>query len=129
MTITIEIGMGEAFDRLSILKIKSTHIEDIEKLKNVVKEYEILFNLMVYHMIKKEVLDLYLKLIDINQTLWNVENFIRLCEREGKFDEEFIEAARAIYMHNDTRAKLKKELNQFFGSKFVEEKSYTDYNT
>ena len=56
-----------------------------------------------------------------------IEDDIRDCERKGDFGPEFIRLARAVYVTNDKRAALKKEINLLLGSNIVEEKSYAAY--
>ena len=63
----------------------------------------------------------------INQKLWKIEDNIRDKERNKTFDEEFIELARSVYLTNDKRSKIKRKINETFGSELIEEKSYSDY--
>jgi hypothetical protein len=64
---------------------------------------------------------------EVNGKLWDVEDHLRDQEREGRFDPEFIELARAVYFTNDERAAIKRRINAALGSVLVEEKSYADY--
>ena len=52
---------------------------------------------------------------------------IRDKERARTFDQEFIELARAVYVTNDERAAVKRDINTRLGSQIVEEKSYAKY--
>ena len=123
----VEVSIGEVIDKISILEIKSKKITEPNKLKNVVKEFEILLS-NVSKVIKWETItDLYGKLIEINTKLWNIEDDIRKKEKEKKFDSEFIELARSVYYTNDERFKVKSEINKKFNSELVEEKSYKEY--
>jgi len=124
MTINIEIGIGEAFDRLSILWIKKFEITDYEKNKNICFEYDYLYSKVSDFFENKEARNLFHELQKVNRTLWDVENLIRGREKDQKFDNVFIQLARSVYQLNDERAALKKVINNLFGSKFVEEKSY-----
>ncbi len=63
----------------------------------------------------------------MNGRLWDIEDRIRDKERDGAFDDAFVELARAVYVTNDERAVLKKRINTRLGSTLVEEKSYADY--
>ena len=63
----------------------------------------------------------------INQKLWNIEDLIRDKERYKIFDEKFVELARKVYFTNDERSRIKRNINETFGSELVEEKSYADY--
>jgi len=120
----IEISIGEAFDRLTILKIKSEMIKDEAKLTNVMKEYFYLQNLLKEELEVDEDNEDFKKLLEINETLWEVEDLLREFEKENSFGKEFVELARSVYVLNDKRAIVKKEINTAYGSQFVEEKSY-----
>lgn len=121
----IEVSIGEIVDKLSILDIKMKNIEDIEKLKNIEKEFNYL-NDIVFDKLKIEEVD-YQRLVSINTKLWIIEDDIREKERRKEFDEIFIELARSVYFTNDERSVIKKDINLKYGSDFVEEKSYNSY--
>lgn len=120
----IEISIGEAFDRLTILKIKSEKIKDDSKLTNVMKEYFYLQNLLNEELEVTEENEDFKRLLEINETLWEVEDLLREFEEAKSFGEEFIQLARSVYVLNDKRARVKKEINLAYGSQFIEEKSY-----
>lgn len=120
----IEISIGEAFDRLTILKIKSEMIKDEAKLINVMKEYFYLLNLMKEELEVDEDNEDFKRLFNVNSQLWDVEDKLRQFEEKADFTDEFIKLARAVYYLNDSRAIVKKEINLTYGSQFVEEKSY-----
>lgn len=121
----IEVSIGEIVDKLSILQIKTEFIKDEEKLKNVKTEYDYLYDI-VFNEMKIEQSDFF-DMVSINQELWKIEDDIRDKERDKEFDEEFIRLARAVYVTNDERAQVKKNINLKYGSLFVEEKSYQKY--
>ena len=121
----IEVSIGEIVDKLSILQIKTSFIKDDEKLNNVKKEYDYLYNI-VFNEMKIKQSDFY-NMVDINQDLRKIEDDIRDKELDKVFDTEFIELARSVYTTNDKRAEIKKEINLKYGSLFVEEKSYSNY--
>ena len=121
----IEVSVGEIVDKLTILKLKKRYIENAEQLENIEKEYLYLLDVVFMQLIISK--DDYDELLHINQLLWWIEDDIRDKERAGEFDEVFIELARAVYITNDKRAELKKEINKKYGSEFVEEKSYAKY--
>jgi hypothetical protein len=123
----IEVSIGEIVDKLTILDIKMTNILDPEKLKNISKEYGYLKDVVEDDLGISTTSEAYNKLLNINKELWDIEDDIRDKERNGEFDERFIELARAVYVTNDKRAEAKKEINLKFGSNFVEEKSYAKY--
>jgi len=125
----VEISIGELLDKISILEIKLLNIKDKEKSKNVYKELETL-NPYFQDLLDEygiEIKNLYIKLSNINKTLWNIEDDIREKEKVEEFDEEFVELARSVYITNDQRAEVKKEINLLTKSELVEEKSYSDY--
>jgi predicted nucleic acid-binding Zn-ribbon protein len=64
------------------------------------------------------------KLKKINEKLWRVEDKIREKEKLKKFDDEFISLAREVYITNDERARIKKEINEITNSNFREIKLY-----
>jgi hypothetical protein len=127
----IEVSTGEILDKLSILEIKLEHILDPVKRNNVLQEYVILVAAAeeIYGATPEtdELRVLYLDLLNINKTLWNIEDQIRECERDKSFGSDFIELARSVYYTNDDRAEVKKQINALTCSKLVEEKSYQDY--
>ena len=123
----IEVSIGEIVDKLTILDIKMTNILDPEKLKNISKEYGYLKDVVEDDLGISTTSEEYNKLLNINKELWDIEDDIRDKERNGEFDERFVELARAVYVTNDKRAEAKKEINIKFGSNFVEEKSYSSY--
>ena len=126
----IEISNGELLDKLSILELKLKNITDENKLINVRSEFEELSPLAQQIFKKKAVgiNELYLKLSEINGNLWDIEDDIRQCERDKKFDSKFVQLARDVYFTNDIRSELKKEINILTKSGIIEEKSYEDYS-
>jgi hypothetical protein len=121
----IEVSIGEIVDKLSILQIKLENITDEGKLVNIKKEFNYLYSI-VFKDLKIQLED-YQPLLDINKELWGIEDDIRDEERAKRFEERFIEVARAVYFTNDKRSQIKKDINIKYGSEFVEEKSYQDY--
>ena len=120
----IEISIGEAFDRLTILKIKSEKIKDESKLTNVMKEYFYLQNLLSEELEVTEDNEDFKRLLEINENLWEIEDLLREYEEDKSFNDKFIQLARLVYILNDKRARVKKEINLAYGSEFTEEKSY-----
>tara|TARA_B100001989_G_scaffold251207_1_gene229898 strand:+ start:103 stop:492 length:390 start_codon:yes stop_codon:yes gene_type:complete len=123
--ILVPISIGELFDKITILQIKKNRIKG-NKLDNVKKELNHLEEVVKNNNIKIEK-KFFTQLKKINTNLWEIEDKIRLKESRNEFDQEFIDLARSVYMENDKRASLKKEINLNYGSLFVEEKSYKDY--
>ena len=125
----IEVSNGELLDKISILELKMLKIKDKEKLDNILTEFNSLNPLCVvlFEQFGSKLQKLYLQLAKVNGKLWDIEDWIRDCERENRFDKEFIELARSVYITNDERSKLKKEINILTESILTEEKSYKHY--
>jgi len=121
----IEVSNGEILDKLSIIEIKLNRIKDEKKLKNIKIEYEVL-NLAASKILPKSD-PLYTKLFEINSNLWNIEDQCRTFEKQKDFGDEFIHTVRQVYIFNDERSRIKKEINIKTGSHIVEEKSYEEY--
>lgn len=125
----VEISIGELLDKISILEIKLLNITDKTKSANVYKELETLnpYFQDLLDVYGQDLKDLYIALSDINKILWRIEDDIRDKERSKEFDEEFVSLARNVYITNDQRAAVKKQINLLTDSDLVEEKSYADY--
>jgi hypothetical protein len=129
----IEVSNGEIVDKLTILAIKLEQIKDKAKLKNVQTEYDELAPIVhgMYDSLNKndqvKMKGFHQDLQNINQTLWNIEDQIRIHESKKDFEDDFVELARSVYFTNDERADVKKYINVLTGSLLVEEKSYEDY--
>ena len=127
MIINIPISLGELIDKISILVIKEKKIKD-EKKNNLIREELTLLRKTLNEAANNNSINNYLnQLIEVNSALWKIEDEIRDCEKNKKFDQKFIELARSVYITNDKRAEIKLEINNKFGSKIVEVKSYTKY--
>ena len=120
----IEVSIGEVLDKISILEIKKTKIKDPAKLKNINNEFTILVESFPAFNEHED----YINLCKINNTLWDIEDRLRIKEGEKSFDEEFINLARDVYLTNDKRSDIKKRINLKLGSNLVEEKSYAKYS-
>lgn len=119
----VPISLGELIDKITILMIKQSKITDTTKLTNINKELGILQEIAkTYNVSKKYSFLLY----EINNTLWNIEDRIRHLESKQQFDSVFIETARQVYVLNDKRADIKKQINMIYNSDIIEEKSYSE---
>ena len=126
--ILAEISAGELLDKISILEIKLNKIKDHVLLNEVKKEYEILNETKNKNISFSEKIDiLYKNLKGTNEKLWEIENKIRLCEKNSDFKEKFIQISRDIYFANDQRSKIKLEINKILGSNIKEVKQYAEY--
>ena len=123
-----EISSGELLDKISILEIKLKKIKDKENLKEINKEYAILkqsqnLNIKLTDKLK----DLFNELKKVNLNLWDIEDKLRICEKNKDFGEKFIELARGVYFNNDSRSKIKSAINKISGSNIKEIKQYSNY--
>ena len=125
--VTVPVSVGEMIDKLSILQVKKIKISDEMKLEFVNKEFEILFNLSSVYLDNLEIESLYRQLIEINSSLWDVEDKLRVLEKEKIFEGEFISLARKVYFTNDERFRLKNEINSITSSEIREVKDYVKY--
>ncbi len=121
MLINVPVSIGELFDKISILDIKTKKIKNKDDLKLIKYELSKLKKIakakgLTSTKIKRK----YLLLKSINEKLWNIENRKRRCERLKKFDKNFIDLARKVYIYNDKRAQIKKDINYLSGSSIVE---------
>lgn len=126
--VTVEISVGELIDKLTILEIKRETICEPEKRANVEREWRVLSDATPQNLLDDDrIAGLRAALKQVNAELWRIEDQIRDKERVKIFDAEFIALARSVYVLNDRRAALKREINLLSGSRLVEEKSYRPY--
>jgi len=122
------VSYGELIDKMTILQIKLQEIKDEAKLANVRNELELLEATWKNDKASEtDITEETSRLLAVNQRLWKIEDDIRMKERAQAFDDEFIRLARSVYIENDERAAIKREINLKLGSTLVEEKSYQDY--
>jgi hypothetical protein len=121
----IEVSNGEIIDKLTIIQIKLERIKDESKQANLQKEYKLLLEAA------SEIINtsdpLYKSLYEVNCELWDIEDHIRDLERRKDFADDFIETARSVYVKNDLRSEIKREINIKTSSGLIEEKSYEKY--
>ena len=126
--ISAPVSFGELIDKITILEIKSGRMTDPAKLANVRDELQLLNALWTADPASRTDISAERgELKRINEALWEIEDEIRLKERDQAFDARFIELARAVYHTNDKRAAVKRAINLKLGPRLVEEKSYQDY--
>jgi 3-methyladenine DNA glycosylase/8-oxoguanine DNA glycosylase len=126
--ILVEIAPGELLDKITILEIKRARITQPDKLRNVQVELAALEEARQRAVPASEPLDrLVAELRTVNEALWEIEDAIRKCERDGDFGPPFVELARSVYKQNDRRAALKRQINKLLRSKIIEEKAYARY--
>ena len=123
-----EISPGELLDKISILEIKIEKVKDKNSLEEIKKEHKILKEIQTSSVdITGKIRDLFQSVKNVNIKLWNIEDKLRICEKNKNFDKNFIELARGVYFANDERAKLKNEINEILKSDIREIKQYVDY--
>ena len=128
MEVNIPVSLGELLDKISILEIKNKKITNESKLVNIKKELSGLKNVLKELNINmSEANDLFEDLYKINLSLWEIEDSIRLLEKNEDFGKDFVKLARSVYITNDKRFEVKNKINQLFKSQYIEEKSYEDY--
>lgn len=121
----IEVSHGEIVDKFTIVKIKyEKAILNTEMYWEIKKEYDYLSQIVNTINVDSRIIDL---LYNTNLILWDIEDEIRLCEKNKCFDQKFIELARAVYKTNDERFKTKSEINKIFNSDFKEHKILPEY--
>jgi hypothetical protein len=126
--ILVEVSVGELMDKISILEIKKDRIKDSDKLKFINNEYEVLKSELEKNIkIDNELAKFFVALKNINSKLWIIEDDKRKCEKDSNFGENFIRLSRDVHFLNDTRAKIKLDINNHTGSKIKEIKEYTSY--
>ena len=128
MQLQVPVSVGEVLDKITILQIKLAHIADAEKRSNIQNELDALLPLVAGDgFATEEMQGLMAELKLVNEALWDIEDDIREKEAAKSFDAEFIKLARAVYVTNDKRAEIKKQINLATGSTLIEEKSYESY--
>ena len=128
--ISVPVSYGELLDKIAILQIKSERMADPAKLANVRRELDALeTGWMAHPAASHDIAGLRAQLKAVNERLWVIEDDIRICEKKQDFGAEFIRLARAVYVENDERARIKRDINLALGSDLVEEKSYQDYRS
>ena len=118
----IPASVAELIDKITILEIKQEHATESNKLKNIVTELSELGRLLT--ITDPTVVAMMHELKIVNQKIWDIEDAIRKKEHAKEFDNDFIELARAVYINNDLRAVIKRQINNNTGSHIIEEKIY-----
>jgi len=125
VTPVLPVAWGEVFDKLTILEIKFAAFSDPVKRANVARERSAIEAVIGERQRFPPGLEpLVQALREINLALWDIEEGKRACERALQFDAHFVELARNVYLKNDQRALIKRQINELLGSKLIEEKSH-----
>jgi hypothetical protein len=126
MSVSIPISIGELWDKYSILLIKREKIQNKEKQNIVKHEIELLDSLMNNYSYNDN--KFFINLKSVNEKLWEIEDKIRIKEKNNSFDSEFVDLARSVYFTNDKRAEIKNAINKTYNSNICEVKEYINYN-
>jgi hypothetical protein len=125
---SIPVSWGELIDKITILEIKSERLISKPALENV--RHELLRLTGIAGEVENrepKLVPLRAELKRVNETLWQIEDDIRVKEAERTFDQNFIALARAVYHNNDKRGVLKQQINALLKSDITEEKQYSPY--
>ena len=123
-----EISAGELLDKISILEIKLEKVKGKTNQEEINKEYKILKEVQNSSIEVTEKLKILFKEIkELNLNLWNIEDKLRICEKNKDFGQNFIKLARDVYLNNDKRSKIKSKINEVSGSNIKEIKQYVNY--
>ena len=130
MKVLTPISIGELFDKISIITLKKSHIDkekEPEKWDALTHEYELLDE--IAKTINKDYIytELYVELYKVNKNLYGIEDLLRIKEREKLFDNGFVKLARSVYVTNDLRADIKRQINVAYDSDVIEVKTYKSY--
>jgi hypothetical protein len=118
MSIFLEVSLGEALDKQSILEIKKEKIKDNRNI-NVVTEYNYLKTKLSEYLTKY---DYFYKILKkVNLEIWELQDLLR-CSDFSK--ENFYVVCDEILNLNDSRYLIKKKINELGNSTFKEQKGY-----
>ena len=124
MIVNVPVSIGELIDKLTILAIKHRHAKTPESQANIKREVDLLMRQAEALQLPDDITELGKQLHTVNSELWIIEDRKRQHEREQRFDDEFIELARSVYIKNDLRASIKRQINIICNSDIIEEKIY-----
>jgi hypothetical protein len=122
--IRIDISAGELVDRITILEIKVDRLgaqsraaatRDLSRARARARR-------ALPGSLELEALTEALR--NVNRELWRVEDELRACEREQRFDAHFVALARRVYATNDRRSALKRAIDNLVPSGTREYKSH-----
>ena len=126
--IILEVSAGELLDKISILEIKLVKIKNPDSQQEINKEYKLLKESQASNIKMSDKINLLFgEIKEVNLKLWNIEDKLRICEKNKDFGKNFTELARGVYLNNDKRSKIKLEINRILGSNIREIKQYVNY--
>jgi hypothetical protein len=124
MIVNIPVSVGELMDKITILEIKRANVQSLTQANNIIVELTQLLDVLHALDLPEQVMALSKQLKQVNQELWHIEDAKRYHEKQQQFDNKFIELARNVYIKNDLRASIKRQINTFCNSTIIEEKIY-----
>jgi adenine C2-methylase RlmN of 23S rRNA A2503 and tRNA A37 len=124
MIVSVPISIGELIDKITILEIKRANAQTLSQANNVTVELTHLSDILHTLSLPGQVVDLTNQLKQVNLELWHIEDSKRHHEKQKQFDDKFIELARNVYIKNDLRASIKRQINTICNSTITEEKIY-----
>ena len=129
-TPTVAVSWGELIDKITILEIKKQRLRSAEAVENVCRELAKLESVAQSALVFRPTLaSLWENLKSLNEALWDIEDKIRAKESSRSFDQGFIDLARSVYIKNDERGRIKRQINILLNSELIEEKEYSSYST
>ena len=124
MIVSVPISIGELIDKITILEIKRANVQTLSQANNVTVELTHLSDILYTLSLPGQVVELSKQLKQVNLELWNIEDAKRQHELQQQFNDKFIELARNVYIKNDLRASIKRQINTICNSTIIEEKIY-----
>ena len=95
------VSPGELLDKIGILELKARRFADPVKRTQAQAELEALKAARDADVqASEELTRLAAELKAVNEGLWEVEDALRRCERDGDFGPRFVELARSVYRRN-----------------------------
>ena len=122
---SVQISWGELLDKVTILEIRGQRLNS----QVAIEKYTANWQFAADHIVSEQphLIALKEQLKSVNEILWDIEDKIRAKEAAKSFDQQFIEVARSVYINNDKRGDLKRQINALLNSDFAEAKQYTSY--
>jgi hypothetical protein len=124
MIVHVPVSVGELVDKITILQIKLAHARTATQKSNVFTELEQLNKILDQLELPVDINSQTAQLHAVNQDLWAIEDAKRQHEKDQLFDQAFVELARSVYIKNDQRAAIKRQINIATQSTIVEEKMH-----
>ena len=111
----LEVSLGDALDKLSILEIKRSRITDPKKLEEIHKE------ILALSAVPKPNALLYDLLVEINTIIWDLTDTVK---SKSELDIEYAEISKSIFDNNQKRFRIKNMINYSEVDSLKEQKSY-----